>query len=256
MARKLLTPMVIVFWALMTSLFIKEHLFIATEGSRPPSNALLDPEYLMGVYYGKERIGEFRSNSFPETEDSTKRFRNVTSLRLNYPAVGEAQITGESFADEKLNLRSFHYRLKCKLNMLEEQDATLDGKVEDGKLLLNVKWGSFQRSLQVPCEDGISLYDPITPWILGDKFQPGHEYTVKVFNRLTRKPQLAKVKVLGRKNIQFQGETIPGCEVEAVVEDLKSTFVIGHDRKIYRMESPFGFSLVREPFVPSENKVP
>ena len=252
MTRKILILTIIAFWALMTGLFIKKQLLVRGETCLPPNLAVLDPEYLMGVYYGKERIGEFRFNSFSQTDDSGKGYRLVSSLWLKYGPIGEAHISGESFADEKLTLRTFRYRLKCKLKMLDEQDATLDGKLEGDKLIVNVKWGTFERSLEMPSEGGMSLYDPITPWIVGEKFQPGQEYTLKVFNRLTRRPQLAKVKVLGRRMIRFQGETVPGFELEATVEDLKSTFWIGRDGKVYRMESPLGFSLVRETSVPLE----
>lgn len=252
MVRKSLILLVIAFWASMTGLFIKKQYFSRTGAQGAGSEVLLDPEYRMGVYYGQERIGEFRFNSEPRAGSSQKGYRLVSSLHLKYAPVGEAHITGESFIDEKLCLQNFRYYLKYKLKMFDEQDARLDGSLEKGKLLLKVKWGRFERSFEMPAQEGISLYDPITPWIVGERFRAGQEYTINVLNRFTRTPQLAKVKVLRRKRIVFQGETIPGFEVEATVEDLKSSFWVGRDGKVYRMESPLGFSLVREPAIPLE----
>ena len=60
------------------------------------------------------------------------------------------------------------------------------------------------------------------------------------------------MKVLRRRKISFQEKEIPGFEVETTVGDMKSTFWIGRDGKLYRMESPVGFSLVREPIPEKE----
>jgi len=254
MARKLLILTVISFWALTTGLFLKKQYFVhkgAYDGLRP---ALLDPEYRMGVYYGQERIGEFRFNAYPAGDYPHEGYRLISSLHLEYPLIGEAHITGESLTDEKLFLREFSYYLRYKLKMFDEQDARLEGSLQNGKLLLKVKWGTFDKTFEMPAQQGISLYDPITPWIVGGKFRPGHEYSVEVLNRFTRRQQVANVKVLRRRKIFFQEKEIPGFEVETTVGDMKSTFWIGRDGKLYRMESPVGFSLVREPIPEKERQ--
>lgn len=239
--------MVIGFWALMTGLFVKTHYFFhrdAYDGSKP---TIVDPEYRMGVYYGEKRIGEFWFKAYPWGAGPEKGYRLTSGLHVGYPLIGEAHVTGESYTDEKLFLREFNYSLRCKLKMFDEQDARLEGKVQADKLLLKVKWGTFDKTFEMPAEEGISLYDPITPWIVGGKFRPGHEYTVEVLNRFTRTREVARVKVLRRRKIFFEGRAVRGFEVETTVGDLKSVFWVGEDGKVYRMESPVGFSLVREP---------
>jgi hypothetical protein len=131
--------------------------------------------------------------------------------------------------------------------MFDEQNAGLEGKVREGVLALTIKWGTFQRTIELPAREGVSLYDPITPWIVGGDFHPGREYTVEVFNRFTQRPERAVVKVLREKQIAFEGREIAGFEVETAVGDLKSVFWMGRNGKVYRMESPVGFSLIREP---------
>lgn len=247
MARKFSILMAITFWVLMTGLFVKKHYFVQRGISQASKPVVFDPEYRMGVFYGGERIGEFSYNAYPWADDSNKGYRAVSSLHLEYSPVGEAHITGESYMDTKLSLQRFKYRLRYKLEMFDEQDARLEGEVRDGRLSLTVKWGTFEKTLELPAKEGISLYDPITPWIVGGELRPGREYTVEVFNRFTRRPERAVVKVLREKQISFDGKKIPGFEVETTVGDLKSTFRIGRDGKVYRMESPVGFSLVREP---------
>jgi hypothetical protein len=247
MARRLLILMVITFWALMTGIFIKRNYLFEGSASEGQTHGLLDPEYRMGVYYGEHRIGEFRFNSYPWTDAVERGYRLVSGIHLDYPPVGEAHINGESFTDEKLFLRKFEYYIKYKLKMIDEQDVRLEGIVKEGKFRLTLKLASIERSFEMPAPGGISLYDPVTPWIVGKKFRPGREYTVQVLNRFTRSPQIAKVRVLRSKRITFGEETIAGYEVEATVGDLKSLFWMGRDGKVYRMESPLGFVLVREP---------
>ncbi|NQT81638.1 hypothetical protein HQ563_01340 [bacterium] len=254
MARKFLILMVISFWALMTGLFVKKQYFFRKDARDGARSALLDPEYSMGIYYGPNRIGEFRFNAYPWGDYADEGYRLVSSLHLKYPLVGEAHITGESFTDRELFLRKFSYYLRYKLKMFDEQNARLEGSLQDGKLFLKVKWGTYDKTFEMPAQEGISLYDPITPWIVGGKFRPGREYTVEVFNRLTRTRQLARVKVIRRREIPFEGKEIPGFEVETTVADLKSIFWIGQDGKVYRMESPVGFSLVRESVMQMEEQ--
>jgi len=256
MTRKLLILMVITFWALMTGVFIKTNYFFHRSTRDTKGPGLLDPEYRMGVYYGQKRIGEFRFSSYPWTDSVEKGYRLVSSIHLNYSPVGEAHINGECFTDEKLFLQKFEYYIKYNFKMLDEQDARLEGALKGGKLRLKLRWGTFERSFEVSAPGGISLYDPVTPWMVGEKFRPGQEYTIRVLNRFTTSPQLAKVRVLRRKRIVFQEETIPGYEVETTVGDLKSVFWIGRDGKVYRMESPLGFSLVREPITAQEKNHP
>ncbi len=246
MVRKLAVSAVIVFWALMTGFFIQRHLVTERDLRASGRRVILDPEYLMGVFYGEARIGEFRFNSYPWTDNVETGYRLVSTIHLRYAPVGEAHITGESFADHSLLLKKFEYYLKYNLTMLGEQEARLEGTLQKGKLLMKVKWGTFERRFAVPAKEGISLYDPITPWIVGEKFRPGQEYTVRVLNRFTRSPQVAKVRVMGKKRILFEEAPIQVFDVETVVGDLKSTFWVGQDGKVYRMESPLGFSLVRE----------
>jgi hypothetical protein len=247
MARKLLILMVISFWALMTGLFIKKHYSLRQNPRHVSKPAVLDPEYRMGVYYGEKRIGEFRFNAFPLLDRPDGGYRLLTSLHLNYAPVGEAHITGHSVTDERLLLQGFNYHVRYKLRMFDEQDAKLEGSLQSGKLVLRVEWGTFDRTFEMPAREGISLYDPITPWIVGGEYRPGREYTVEVLNRFTRGRQIAKVKVLCERKIDFEGKEIPGFEVETTVGELKSSFLVGRDGKVYRMESPVGFSLVREP---------
>jgi len=256
MARKLLILMVISFWALMAGLFVKKYYFFDRDAPDASKPAILDPEYRMGVYYGRKRIGEFHFNSYRWGSHPDKGYRLVSSLHLDYSPIGEAHITGESYTDEKLFLQKFDYYLRYKLKMFDEQGARLEGSVQNGKLILKVKWstGTFQRSFEMPVKEGVSLYDPITPWIIGGKFRPGREYTVEVFNRFTRSRQRAQVKVLRKRTIRFQGKEIPGFEVETRVGDLRSIFRIGRDGRVYRMESPVGFSLVREPVTQMEKE--
>ncbi len=252
MARKLLILMVISFWALMTGLFIKNHYSFRQDAHHISKPALLDPEYRMGVYYGEKRIGEFRFNAYPLLDYPDEGYRLATSLHLKYSPIGEAHITGHSLTDKRLLLREFNYYVRYKLKMFDEQNARLVGSLHDGKLVLRVKWGTFDRTFEMPAGEGISLYDPITPWIVGGEYRPGREYTVEVLNRFTRTRQLAKVKVLSEKKIHFQGKEIPGFEVETTVGEMKSTFLLGREGKLYRMESPVGFSLVREPIAQKE----
>ena len=247
MVRKLFILLVVASWALMTGLFVQKHYLSRRMPEGEQGRSLLDPEYRMGIYYGRERIGEFQFRCYPWSDEVGRGFRLSSSLHLSYPPVGEAHITGDSFTDEHLVLRRFEYYLNCRLNMLEEQQGRLQGKVEKGTLSLQLTWGSFARSFEMPAPGNISLYDPITPWIVGEKFHLGQEYSVEVLNRFTRRPQVATIRVLRRKTIPFQGREVSGYEVETVVEDLKSLFWIGEDGRMYRMESPLGFSLVREP---------
>ncbi len=256
MARRLLILMVITFWALMIGMFIKSNYLSRTTSYEAQTGRLFDPEYRMGVYYDQHRIGEFRFNAYPWTDTVEKGYRLVSSIHLNYPPVGEAHISGESFTDERLLLQKFEYYINYKLQMFNQQDARLEGTVEQGKLRLNLNWATFEKSFEMPAPGGISLYDPVTPWMLGQRFRPGREYTVRVLNQFTRNPQVARVRVLQRKRIVFQGETISGYEVDAMVGDLKSVFWIGEDGKVYRMESPLGFTLVREPLAAQEKKRP
>lgn len=247
MARKLFILMVIAFWGLMTGLFVQKHYLFNRPSYEPEGRAFLEPEYSMGIYYGQERIGDFQFQCYPWTDVAERGYRQTSSLHLNYPQVGEAHITGESFTDEELVLRKFEYYLNCRLTMLEKQEGRIQGRVEKGKLRLRLTWGSFSRSFELPAPGNISLYDPITPWIVGEKFHLGKEYTVEVLNRFTRRPQVARVRVLRKKAIPFEGREVPGYEVETIVEDFTSRFWVGRDGKVYRMESPLGFSLVREP---------
>lgn len=247
MARKPFILLVIAFWALMTGLFVQKHYRLQRPSYEPGRRSFLDPEYRMGIYFGQERIGEFQFHCYPWTDVVEKGFRLTSSFHLNYPPIGEAHITGESFTDEQLVLRNFEYYLNCRLTMLEEQEGRLQGRVEKGKLSLRFAWGSFARSFEMPAPEDISLYDPITPWIVGGEFRLGQEYTLEVLNRFTHRTQTARVRVLGKKVIPFEGQEVPGYEVETIVEDLKSLFWIGKDGKVYQMESPLGFSLLREP---------
>jgi len=247
MARKLFILMVIAFWALMTGLFVQKHYLFNRTTYEAEGHSFLDPEYRMGIYYGHERIGEFQFHCYPWSDVVERGYRLASSLHLKYPPVGEAHITGESFTDEQLALRKFEYYLNCRLTMLDEQEARLEGTVEKGKLKLRLTWGALAKLFEIPVLGNISLYDPITPWIVGERFRLGQEYSVEVFNRFTRRPQVATVRVLRSKRIPFEGHEVPGYEVEAIVEDFKSLFWIGKDGRVYRMESPLGFSLVREP---------
>jgi hypothetical protein len=250
MARKILILMVISFWAVMTGLFIKTHYLVHRGEHRTAQPVLLDSAYRMGVYYGTKRIGEFHFSAYPWGEYPDRGYRLLSNLDLKYPLIGEAYITGQTLTDENLSLQEFQYSLRYKLKMFDEQDVRLRGTVQDGKLLLKVRWGTMEKSFEMPAEEGISLYDPITPWIVGGKFHLGREYTVDVLNRLTQRRQVAMIKVLRRKRILFEGKEIPGYEVETSVGDLKSMFWIGRDGRIYRMNSPVGFSLVREALTP------
>jgi len=244
--------MVVSFWALMAGLFVKTY-YLFDKGAYGSAGAvLLDKECRMGVYYGGKRIGEFNFSAYPRQDERSKGYRLVSRLGLEYAPIGEAYVSGESLTDEKLFLREFSYYLRYELKMFGEQDARLEGRVQGDRLLFKVKWGNFEKAFNMPAEDGISLYDPITPWIFRGKLRPGDEYTVGVLNRLTRRHQLARVKVLRKIKIPFEGKEVSGFEVETTVEDLKSIFWVGGDGKVYRMESPVGFSLVREPITVRE----
>jgi hypothetical protein len=254
MARKLLILTVVTFWALMTGLFIQKQYVVYERARNPDRRRLLDPNYHMGIYYDNQRIGEFHFNSYPRVDSPGGGYRLVSSLHLAYPDVGEAHITGESLTDNKLLLDEFRYYVKYRLKMFDEQDARVEGTVKGGKLGCSVQWGTFEKSFETAAPEGISLYDPITPWIVDGKLRPGRRYTVEVFNRFSRRSELAKVKIIRAVNASFQGERVPAYEVETVVADMKSTFIIGRDGKIYRMESPLGFSLLREPPIPLEKE--
>lgn len=210
---KFLAPLIVVFWLVMTGLFIQREIIPSLPQLTQPSyKALLkSPHYLegskMGIYFGGKKIG-ISTTSVTSLPDKSFRIDNKTVVSMPIQGFNaKLGITGYSIIRDYA-LESFQLSLNADIMKYE-----ISGVVRDGMLELAISDGKSVRQERIPMNKDATLSDGLAPFISMPNLSVGKEWSINVINPLKLTVETAKARVENLTTMQWKGKDYDVYEV-------------------------------------------
>ncbi|MBI5779497.1 MAG: hypothetical protein HZA49_08590 [Planctomycetes bacterium] len=239
----LISAGIIVFWLIMTGLFIRREILPALPAlSQPSYEAYLkslgeNKTVKMGIYFGGARIGSSQTDIQPIENNQTK-ITNSTDINLpgmmsalfdtkrrnkkkeagkpgNIPEANVSKMTfsGYSLIDEKYKLKSFSFSAKGPF-----LNYNISGEVKGGLLGFTLYDGLKSSTSYLPYKDDSTVSDGLSPFVSMPHLTVGKEWSINCINPFGASMQTLKARVESRTQIEWQNRMVDVYEV--VISDL------------------------------------
>ena len=274
----LISAGIIVFWLVMTGLFIRREIlpFLPTL-SQPSYEAYLKSQgenqtIKMGIYFRGERIGSSQTDIEPLVNNETK-IKNLTAINLpsmmeimftakrrtKLPAtaktpaplpqadIAKMVFSGYSIVDSKYKLKSFSFSTKSPF-----LNYRIMGQVKDNTLEFTMSDGAKNSTSYLPYKSDSTVSDGLSPFVSMPHLTVGKEWTINVINPFGASMQTLKARVESRTQVEWQNQMHDVYEVVlsepgTAKSPLNYTAYITPDGKILRQEILLpGLYLLRE----------
>jgi hypothetical protein len=272
--RYLIIGAIIIFWAIMTALFIFREIIPSLPAFVQPSyEAYLksneyDREINMGIYYRDKKIGSSQTSIYG-IEDKNTRIDNLTKISLpgilggffgasptlrkdkDQPSTpnfanGVMEINGYSIVDIKYRLKSLNFAIKSPF-----MNFKIIGRVKGETLEYTISDGTKVSKSEVPFKSSSTVSDGLSPFISMPHLSVGKEWLINYINPFDPSMQTLKATVEERTQVEWQDKM---QDVFAVVltnpkmpKSLNYTAYITPEGKILKQEILLpGLYLIRE----------
>jgi hypothetical protein len=269
LSKYLISVSIIVFWAVMTFLFVQKEIAQALPKLAQPSYEayLKRPDYekevKMGIYFREQKIGT-TSTTINQLENKFIQIINQTLIDLPHifgrifgmklPGTNNMamQISGETIIDHKYQLKTFNLAVKSPF-----LQYNISGEVKGSNLEFTILDGQKKVSQNLRYNPHSTISDGLSPFVSMPYLTVGKEWTIHFISPFSPSIQTLKAKVEGFTSIEWNGKIHNVYEV--VLTDPKmsilaskskySTYTayITEDGKILKQEILLpGFYLIRE----------
>lgn len=242
----LIPAAIIVFWLVMTGLFIRREILPSLPAlSQPSYEAYLkslgeNKTVKMGIYFGGERIGSSQTDIQPAENNRTK-IANSTDINLpgmmnvlfdnkrrnkkkdtgkprNAPEINASKMTfsGYSLIDEKYKLESFSFSAKGPF-----LNYNISGEVKGGLLEFTLYDGLKSSTSFLPYKSDSTVSDGLSPFVSMPHLTVGKEWSINYINPFGASMQALKARVESRTQVEWQNRMVDVYEV--VISDLGVT---------------------------------
>ena len=269
---------IIVFWLVMTGLFIRREIL-------PSLPALAQPSYSsfiksldenktikMGIYFRNERIGSSQTDIEPLVNNETK-VKNLTTISL--PSMMEIMFTanrrtkktapqdtpkktpksdiakmtfsGYSLVDAKYKLKSFSFSAQSPF-----LNYRIAGEVNNNTLEITMSDGAKSSTNYLPYKSNSTVSDGLSPFVSMPYLTVGKEWSINYINPFGASMQTLKARVESRTQVEWQNQMHDVYEVVlsepgTAKSPLNYTAYITPDGKILKQEILLpGLYLLRE----------
>lgn len=214
MMSKFIPASIILFWLVMTGIFIQREIIPSLPQLTQPSykSLLKSAHYMegskMGIYFGGKRIGS-STTTVSRLPDKSFRIENASLVKL--PLGGgldpKVAVTGSSLIrDYKLD----SFQLAVNSDMLH---YGISGRVRGNVLELTISDGNSTRVEQILMRDEATLSDGLAPFISMPNLSVGKEWTINLINPMKMSIETVKARVENLTTLQWKGKEFEVYEV-------------------------------------------
>jgi hypothetical protein len=274
----LISAGIIVFWLVMTSLFIRREILPALPSLDQPSyEAYLKSQaenqaIKMGIYFRGERIGSSQTDIEPLGNGETK-IKNLTTISLPSmmeimfttnrrtkkaapqntpkktpkPDIAKMTFSGYSLVDAKYKLKSFSFSTQSPF-----LNYRITGEVKNNTLEITMSDGAKNSTNYLPYKSNSTVSDGLSPFVSMPYLTVGKEWSINYINPFGASMQTLKARVESRTQVEWQNQMHDVYEVVlsepgTAKSPLNYTAYITPDGKILRQEILLpGLYLLRE----------
>lgn len=274
----LISAGIIVFWLIMTGLFIRREILPALPSLDQPSyetyiKAQAENQSIkMGIYFGGERIGSSQTDIEPMGNGEAK-IKNLTTINLpsmmeimfttnrrtkkasppdtpkKTPKSDIAKVTfsGHSLVDAKYKLKSFSFSAQSPF-----LNYRIAGEVNNNTLEITMSDGMKNSTNYLPYKSNSTVSDGLSPFVSMPHLTIGKEWSINYINPFGASMQTLKARVESRTQVEWQNQMHDVYEVVlsepgTAKSPLNYTAYITPDGKILRQEILLpGLYLLRE----------
>lgn len=274
----LISAGIIVFWLVMTGLFIRREILPSLPALAQPSyeaylKSLGDNQTIkMGIYFRSERIGSSQTDIQPLENNETK-VKNLTTINL--PSMMEIMFTtnrrakktgpqdtpkktpksdtakmvfsGYSLVDSKYKLKAFSFSAQSPF-----LNYNISGQVKDNLMEFIMSDGVKSSTNYLPYKSDSTVSDGLSPFVSMPYLTVGKEWSINYINPFGASMQTLKARVESRTQVEWQNQMhdvyeIVLSEPGTAKSPLNYTAYITPDGKILKQEILLpGLYLVRE----------
>ena len=274
----LISAGIIVFWLVMTGLFIRREILPSLPSLDQPSyeaylkSQVENQSIKMGIYFKGERIGSSQTDIEPLVNNETK-IRNLTTISL--PSMMEIMLStnrrtkkaappdtprkntksdtakmvfsGYSLVDAKYKLKSFSFSAQSPF-----LNYAISGQVKDDLMEITLSDGLKSSTNYLPYKGDSTVSDGLSPFVSMPYLTVGKEWSINYINPFGASMQTLKARVESRTQIEWQNQMNDVYEVVlsepgTAKSPLNYTAYITPEGKILRQEILLpGLYLLRE----------
>jgi hypothetical protein len=223
---KILPASIIIFWLIMTGLYIKKEILPQLPYLDEPSYelALKYQSQLgtarMGVYFLNQKIGT-SSNTITKTLNGYYEIIHETSIKLPgfIPDIKANTLTinGQTIILPSYQLKSFQYSI-----VMGTLPYTVSGLVSKGKLLLTTSYLGTLEHREMPFNPRATTSAGLSPFITMPYLAVGKEWAINMVNPMTMQIETTKARVESKIIPEWWQGKGPAPEVFEVVLDYKT----------------------------------
>jgi len=245
--KKPFSFVIIGFWIAVMGIYFKQKVLPDLIPPPPPSYKAYfaqrrQSEYIrMKILLREVSVGTSETALLPR-EDGSYVLYNRTSaqlsiLRHRVEVLAEASI----LIDAKRSLKALKFTFHSPVLTVEAE-----GEVLGDELRLNITHGTETFASALPYPRGELVMSDLSPLVGISRLWPGQEWQIQIFNPLATSFERAKVKVVGKEEILWQGEMVPAWVLDINYQNQRLSVWIDEDGKLLREETAYGVVLVRE----------
>jgi hypothetical protein len=242
MRRWLVYGVIVGFWGLMmTSLLVKEGLLFPSSTQPLDYKAIFEGripyhEERMGIYFHGKRVGYTSSCISPYRIKGKVSLvvRNLTELTVPFEN-RKIWFTAEGYSivDEEWRILKMDYKF---LSNLYQMRIKGDKEGDALKIKFNIEEETY--TYRIPLSE-VSSPSPI---FLLPHLLPKRTYTIKFMNPFTQRYIKATLKMEGKRSLN--GEDV--YVVRLCAEKIKAHLLVKRTGEILKVETPFGWTFIRE----------
>lgn len=249
---RLIAAAIAVFWAAMMAALVKRELLPAWTSAEPVdygsllSSNEVSRQSRMAIYFRDARIGRVETQVHRTRDGGIELCSNTTlSLaELGPPllaAVGKVRTGLIIQSGRDGGLRRFDFYVH------EPLDVCVRGATEGGRLRLTTQFEDGQASeTLVDYDPRMILANAFSPFLGLHNLRVGKQWRFASLDPLTRQMKVVTVTVTGRETLDLGGEQTDAFVLTSEYGSLQVRSWVAPDGVVLRMETPYGFSLVRE----------
>jgi hypothetical protein len=249
--RKPLFAVIILFWALMMGLLVKDELIEEKGASsyKPflSRDRLLSDQW-KGIYFNESLVGFVHTYVEPYTfEKGGSGYRILNSTRMNFMLLrkrSRVSFEAEAFVDQDYRLRDFNFTLSSGLHEMGVSGVVIDGGVME--VIIDSQGRTSRKKIDLPREDGVVVANIVSPFHSFGELKVGKRYNLKVFNPFSLALESLAIEVAGKEKTLYKGEEIEAFVVKSDYRGLEQTSWVSPEGEIVREETGMGWVLLKE----------
>jgi hypothetical protein len=243
MRKKIIGPLILLFWFVMLGLLI-ERVYI-----RPTSVIALDEaakegvqakDEWFGIYQRGKKIGYAHTRTIPEA-DTYHLFEESELDILALGSVQRVKTTINSYTTRNFLLKYFDFTMQSEMTTMK-----IKGAVLRNKLILDIDTGGQIRTERIPLKNPPYLSPNIKPAVLLAGLEPGKQYRFPLFNPATMSTEEAVIQVESKERIKIGDTERTLYKLKESFQGMETVSWMTQDGETLKEESALGFVLLKE----------